>query len=111
MGSEYSSSSGVQKRRTRLVCDCGSEAPLVTAWTYDNPGRRFYGCGRYFQRRKCNFFRWYDPEVPERQKKVIRALLKKNDELQDKERSLAKAKAVIVVLGVMLLISLCCNLS
>jgi len=114
MGSEYefSSSSSTTtplKRITRLVCHCGSEAPLVTAWTYDNPGRRFYGCGRYFQRRKCNFFRWYDPEVPERQKKIIRALLKKNDELQDKERKLAIAKAAIVVLGVMLLISVCCN--
>jgi hypothetical protein len=129
---EYSSSSGTTtplKRRTSLVCDCGSEAPLVTGWTYDNPGRRFYGCGRYFQRRECNFFRWYDPEVPERQKKIIRALLKKNDELQEKlkkcdelqeklkkndelqekERKLAISKAAIVVLGVMLLISVCCN--
>lgn len=106
---EYSSSSGTitpLKRRARLVCHCGCEAPLVTAWTYDNPGRRFYGCGRYFQRRKCNFFQWYDFE---RQKKLIRALLKKNDESQDKERRLAIVKVAIVVLGVMLLISVCCN--
>jgi len=88
-----------------LVCHCSSKASLVTAWTDDNPGRRFYGCWRYFQRIKCNFFRCYDPEVPERQKNIIRALLKKNVELKYKERSLPIAKVAIIVLGVMLLIS------
>lgn len=107
MGGDYYSSSSVSstplKRGTRFLCRCGVESPLVTSWTDENPGRRFYGCGRYFVRRKCNFFKWFDPEVPERQKKIIRALLKKNDELKNKERRLA---IVIVVLVVMLLISM-----
>jgi len=87
MGGEYSSSSGTTtplKRNTRSICHCGSDAPLIIGWTDENLGKRFYGCGRYFQRRKCNFFRWYDPEVLDRQNKIIRALLEKNDELQDK---------------------------
>jgi len=100
---EYSSSSSVSgsslKHRTKLVCYCGVDSPLVTSWTDENPGRRFHGCGRYFVKRKCNFFRWYDPEVPDRQKKIIRALLRKNDELKKKERSFVIA---IVVLGMML---------
>jgi len=58
----------------------------VTAWTDENPGRRFHGCGRFFLRKKCNFFRWFDPEVPDRQKKIIKGLLKKNNEFKKKEK-------------------------
>jgi hypothetical protein len=104
--SDYSSSStlsgATQKQRGNLVCYCGVDSPLVTAWTDENPGRRFYGCGRYFQRRKCKFFRWFDPEVPDRQKKIIRGLLKKNDALRKKERTHVN---IIVILGVLLLLS------
>lgn len=99
---EYSSSSvsgSTLKHKNNMVCHCGVDSPLVTAWTDENPGRRFHGCGKYFVRRKCNFFRWYDPEVPDRQKKIIRALMRKNDELKKKERSFVTA---IVVLGIML---------
>jgi len=71
--STVSGSSNMAK--SRLVCYCGVESPLVTAWTDENPGRRFHGCGKYFQRRKCSFFRWFDPEVPERQKKLNFQLL------------------------------------
>ena len=99
---EYSSSSisgSSLKHQRKVVCHCGVDSPLVTAWTEENPGRRFHGCGKYFVRRKCNFFRWFDPEVPERQNKIIRGLLRKNDELIKKERSLVIA---IVVLGILL---------
>jgi hypothetical protein len=58
---------------------------LVTARKDEKPGKRFHGCGRYFQRRKCKFFRRFDPDVPDRQKKIIRVLLKKNDALMKKE--------------------------
>ena len=74
----------------------------MTAWTEENPRRRFHECGRFFLRRKCNFFRWFDPEVPDRQKKIIRGLLKKNNELKKKEKSLLN---VIVMLGVLLVLS------
>jgi hypothetical protein len=106
-GGYYSSSSTVsgssRLRKSNLICYCGVDSPLVTAWTDENPGRRFHGCGKYFQRRKCSFFRWYDPEVPERQKKIIRGLLKKNDALKNKEKMLV---LMVVILGVLLLLSL-----
>jgi len=87
------------KHQNKIVCHCGVDSPLVTAWTEENLGSRFHGCGKYSVRRKCNFFRWFDPEVPERQKKIIRGLLRKNGELMKKERCLVIA---IVVLGIML---------
>lgn len=33
--------------RSRYVCKCGLDAPLMTTWTNVNPCRRFYGCGMY----------------------------------------------------------------
>jgi len=86
---EYSSSSvsgSTLKHTTKLVCHCGVDAPLVTSWTDENPGRRFHGYGKLFVKRKYNIFRWYNPEVPDRQKKIIRTLLRKNDELKKKEK-------------------------
>ncbi|RZC02594.1 hypothetical protein D0Y65_017635 [Glycine soja] len=44
---EKSSSSYTIEARSRVFCLCNVEAPLVTSWTEDNPGRRFYGCGQY----------------------------------------------------------------
>jgi len=102
--SQYSSSSfngSTLRQKSGLVCHCGVESPLVTAWTEENPGRRFHGCGRFFLRRKCNFFRWFDPEVPDRQKKIIAGLLKKNNELKKKEKVLLKVIVILVVLLVL----------
>ena len=44
---ERSSSSYTSEARSRVFCPCNIEAPLVTSWTEENPGRRFYGCGLY----------------------------------------------------------------
>jgi len=49
------------------------------------------------------FFRWFDPEVPERQKKLIRGLLNKNDALKNKEKKLV---LTIVTLGILLFANL-----
>jgi len=88
--------------KTKLVCYCGVNSPLVIAWTDENPGRRFHGCGKYWQRRKCSFFRWFHPEVPEMQNKLIRGLLKKNDALKNKENMIV---LTIVILGMLLFVS------
>ena len=42
---ERSSSSYTSEARSGVFCLCNTEAPLVTSWTEENPGRRFYGCG------------------------------------------------------------------
>lgn len=36
--------------------------------------------------RACSFFRWYDAEVNERDKKIIQALLRSNNAMKNRER-------------------------
>ncbi|KAL5190474.1 hypothetical protein HKD37_04G009908 [Glycine soja] len=87
---ERSSSSYTSKARSRVFCLCNIEAPLVTSWTEENPGRRFYGCGLYKDtgRKRCNFFQWHDPIGNNRQKKIIVGLMKEVDELKLREKGL-----------------------
>ncbi|RZB70552.1 hypothetical protein D0Y65_035499 [Glycine soja] len=87
---ERSSSSYTSKARSRVFCLCNIEAPLVTSWTEENPGRRFYGCGLYKDRgtKGCNFFQWHDPVDNNRQKKIIVGLMKEVDELKLREKDL-----------------------
>ncbi|XP_057433476.1 uncharacterized protein LOC130726251 [Lotus japonicus] len=82
--SENSSGSSDSRRRMVKVCGCGVEAPLLTSWTGDNPGRRFYGCGLFkvHGRRLCRFFEWYDDVGNAREKKVIALLTRKNAEMK-----------------------------
>ncbi|CAK8571125.1 unnamed protein product [Lathyrus sativus] len=39
------SSSSSHFRRRRIKCYHGLDSPFATAWTSENPCRRFYGCG------------------------------------------------------------------
>ncbi|KHN34001.1 hypothetical protein glysoja_033448, partial [Glycine soja] len=82
-----------------VFCLCNVEAPLVTSWTEDNPGRRFYGCGQYKVRNInflgvmlwliwCNYFKWHNLVANIHQKKIIVALMKKVDELKLREKDL-----------------------
>ncbi|KAL4376858.1 hypothetical protein GQ457_02G030250 [Hibiscus cannabinus] len=69
------------------VCYCGVRSKLTTSWTYENLGRRFWGCGNYRNRVKgCKFFSWYDPTVTEMSKAVIVRLLKKLLQWSKRER-------------------------
>ncbi|KAF8113888.1 hypothetical protein N665_0044s0003 [Sinapis alba] len=50
-----------------VLCDCNRKAKVVSAWTRENPCRRFYGCCGFRVgngHESCNFFRWYDVEKP-----------------------------------------------
>ncbi|XP_058722190.1 uncharacterized protein At4g04775-like [Vicia villosa] len=75
--------SGVRRRGSR--CWCGLESPLMTSWTYENPGRRFHGCGNFkvMKRKGCNYFQWVDEDMSNRAKDLIRTLKDKNDEIAD----------------------------
>ncbi|CAL5193526.1 unnamed protein product [Lathyrus oleraceus] len=68
--------------RSRYVCKCGLDAPLMTTWTNANPDRRFHGCEMYKVQgfKKCSHFVWLDEEMNPREKEVISALLKNINE-------------------------------
>ncbi|TKY75017.1 cyanogenic beta-glucosidase [Spatholobus suberectus] len=87
--SEISSSFSSRQRNGRCsMCYCGHEAPLRTSWTDENLGHHFRGCGHYTVDgvNGYNFFEWHDLVVHECEKKIIRALLKKNDELKKEKK-------------------------
>ncbi|CAI8601104.1 unnamed protein product [Vicia faba] len=72
-------------------CHCGIDAPLMTAWTDSNPGRRFFGCGMYKVQgfKKCSNFVWLDEEMNPRAKEVIGNLLHNlNEEKQRVKESM-----------------------
>ncbi|CAI8595996.1 unnamed protein product [Vicia faba] len=74
-------------------CHCGIDAPLMTAWTDSNPGRRFFGCGMYKVQgfKKCSNFVWLDEEMNPRAKEVIGNLLHNlNEEKQRVKESMVK---------------------
>ncbi|XP_058755918.1 uncharacterized protein At4g04775-like [Vicia villosa] len=97
----YASTNSSSSRRKVNRCWCDLESPLMTSWSYANPGRRFYGCGNFRVMRKkgCNHFEWFDEEMSNRAKDVIRSLKDKNDELVNlmsdtrKNEELLKMKA------------------
>ncbi|CAK8577851.1 unnamed protein product [Lathyrus sativus] len=84
------SGSGIRRRCNR--CWCELESPLMTSWTYDNPGRRFHGCGNFKVMRKkgYNYFQWVDEDMSSRAKDVIRSLKDKNEELMDVIKDIKK---------------------
>ncbi|CAK8537398.1 unnamed protein product [Lathyrus sativus] len=84
------SGSGIRRRGNR--CWCELESLLMTSWTYDNPGRRFHGCGNFKVMRKkgCNYFQWVDEDMSSRAKDVIRSLKDKNEELMDVIKDIKK---------------------
>ncbi|XP_057438970.1 uncharacterized protein LOC130730850 [Lotus japonicus] len=115
-GSQSSGSySCSQRRKGGPICDCGFQAPLVTSWTGDNPGRKFYGCGLFKKhgKRVCRFFVWYDEyhglvkcdrfdEEVAREKKIIGTLLRKIDDMKKKERLLEISLVTCIVLMILL---------
>ncbi|MBA0570500.1 hypothetical protein Golob_004151, partial [Gossypium lobatum] len=61
------------------VCYCGNLAKLITSWSNDNPGSRFFGCKKFGSgfRKPCHFFIWFDPPLMPRSRIVLLGLLKK----------------------------------
>ncbi|KAL4346390.1 hypothetical protein GQ457_17G020530 [Hibiscus cannabinus] len=81
------------------ICKCGKETMLKTAWSDDNPRRRFYGCSNYGNRfqKSCNFFRWYEPPMDPRAKVLLVGLLRKI-RANDRERRNERFAWVFVVI-------------
>ncbi|XP_057771070.1 uncharacterized protein LOC130990858 [Salvia miltiorrhiza] len=60
----------------RCTCEIDGRrlrAVIMTSWTDENPGRRFYGC-RNWKTKNCGFFDWLDEPISERGKEVINEL-------------------------------------
>ena len=79
-----------------LTCHCEIPSELQTSWTEANPGRRFYGCGRYKAENDCNFFKWYDPSPPERFWRVINGLLRKSNTLHEEIEALQRKNNALI---------------
>ncbi|KAF8079834.1 hypothetical protein N665_0998s0013 [Sinapis alba] len=66
--SVYSQSAISSSSNKNVVpCDYKRKAKVVSAWTRENPDRRFYGFSGFRVgngHESCNFFRWYDVEKP-----------------------------------------------
>ncbi|CAN1320859.1 hypothetical protein LINPERPRIM_LOCUS31851 [Linum perenne] len=63
-------------------CVCGAEVVLLTSWTEENPGRRFFRCGNMKKglgNGTRHYFAWLDKPMPFRAKVVINGLRRKMD--------------------------------
>ncbi|KAF3631963.1 hypothetical protein FXO37_27728 [Capsicum annuum] len=61
-----SSSSSIPKG----VCFCGVKPKIKTSWTQLNTGRRFFCYKTLKVRGGCNYFDWYDDEMPPQAKRL-----------------------------------------
>ncbi|XP_057793164.1 uncharacterized protein LOC131009773 [Salvia miltiorrhiza] len=93
-----------------MYCECEVEgqkirASIMTSWTDENPGRRFYGC-RNWKKKNCGFFDWIDEPINGRAKQVINELKNDNVKLiKVKESSMSAAidvEAEIAKLGALM---------
>ncbi|XP_057770851.1 uncharacterized protein LOC130990642 [Salvia miltiorrhiza] len=67
-----------QDHQNPRFCECQTDgrrlrAVIMTSWTDENPGRRFYGC-RNWKMKNCGYFDWLDEPISERAKDVINEL-------------------------------------
>ncbi|GKD60335.1 hypothetical protein Tco_1297844, partial [Tanacetum coccineum] len=70
MSSSYSTSYRRYNRnqdvthKTHCECDPPHPIPVQTAWTIENPGRRFKGCPIRDKDKKCGVYGFLDLELP-----------------------------------------------
>ncbi|XP_021846260.1 uncharacterized protein [Spinacia oleracea] len=61
-----------------VKCGCGFPVAKRTAWTHENPGRKFIACKFYNPetgQRGCNKFDWLDEDIVEWQRDVTNVLV------------------------------------
>ncbi|KAM3374113.1 hypothetical protein P3S68_012827 [Capsicum galapagoense] len=84
------------------VCLCRVKAEIKTSWTQLNTGRRFFCCKTSKTRGGCNYFDWYDDEMPPQAKRMMWDLLKKVKSFEE-ERNRSRKFKVICVGAIMVL--------
>ncbi|CAH9102244.1 unnamed protein product [Cuscuta epithymum] len=86
MSSSSAESQWMDGRRRIKRCECGLQAPVWTATTDKNRGKRFHGCGRFLSAQKCNFFEWVEDEECVTCLRRIDTLLQKITSVEDNFR-------------------------
>ncbi|CAN0915944.1 hypothetical protein LINGRAHAP2_LOCUS29423 [Linum grandiflorum] len=69
------------------ICKCGDRVVLLTSWTEDNPGRRFYSCKLRYSNNHCQFFLWLDPPIEGRPKEIINYLRRRLSKYERQNRT------------------------
>ena len=99
----------LEKETKMVICACGSIAVKVTAWTNNNPGRRFWSCARNGS--NCGFIGWADNPMCPRAVQIIPGLLRSKNKVEEKlkkaESDLVKQKWVIFCSWVFFLLYIC----
>jgi hypothetical protein len=81
--------SSAGKRRMWRECDCGMRTYPKPSSKDKSQERRFFGCARYPEQSRCNFFEWYDPPICALLAKRIADLRKQNKMLREELRKRA----------------------
>ncbi|WMV34070.1 hypothetical protein MTR67_027455 [Solanum verrucosum] len=84
-----------------VFCRCGVNAELKVSWTQLNTGCRFFCCKNTKRRGGCDYFRWYDDEIPPQAKKIIWGLLKRIKSYEQ-ERKQARKIGIICVIALVI---------
>lgn len=97
-GSGSALSSESNNHQSRQLCKCGLPAKIFKSKTRKNPNRMFYGCELYKEggTSHCKFFRWLEGEDVNRRLKG--GVISSEDEIREKERSIAKLTSTIIEL-------------
>ncbi|XP_019267457.1 PREDICTED: uncharacterized protein LOC109244774 [Nicotiana attenuata] len=85
------------------ICKCGVSPKLNASWTQLNPGRRFFACKIGKKKGGCDYFCWYDDEMPIQVKKIIWDLLKRVKAFEE-EKVQAKRRLILLTIVVVLLL-------
>ncbi|KAL4583187.1 hypothetical protein LXL04_007753 [Taraxacum kok-saghyz] len=82
-----------------LRCKCDEPATFSISITDENPGRKFRGCPNFKDKyKKCDFFLWLDPPLPNSHYKEIMCNLYRDLEREKDVKMLLKVFVVLMVL-------------
>ncbi|KAG5568863.1 hypothetical protein H5410_064123, partial [Solanum commersonii] len=80
-----------------VLCRCGVNAELKTSRTQLNTGRRIFCCKKTKRKGGCDYFRWYDDELPPQAKKIIWGLLKRIKSYEQERKWARKIRIICVI--------------
>ncbi|KAH0636266.1 hypothetical protein KY290_038341 [Solanum tuberosum] len=81
-----------------VFCRCGVNAGLKTSWTQLIIGHQFFFCCKNIKRRGgCDYFQWYDDEIPPQAKKIIWGLLKRIKFYEQERKQARKIRIICVI--------------